>query len=363
MNIWIPLYLGLVTSLVGGVLVGPVAYWVISKGANPLRTVKVATILLGLLLLPGIIGLAVFLLTLLGFMWVQILLVLAAVFIFQYLFAPDFVLRGLRARDPLPSEAWLLDTLSELKARMGYKKKVELKVAEVEIPNAFAVGNIFRRAIVVHRGLLGVLDRGEVKAVLAHELGHIVDRDSAYGIATSFIPYAVFMLGMVALASAGAFASGRACFANSSAGKFMQSFMDGMSTGARAYDVSGSLAAGLLGFFGAVLVGFAGVAGIGVLGFSRMREHLADLYSVVVTGDSGVVDALAKIERAVSSLREGNAGVPSLRNMFYIVPLLYSGMFGFAGFLRWSKPAFTHPPFEAREFVVRAFQTVRGKTG
>jgi len=269
-------------------LVGPVAYWAISKGADPLRTVKVATILLGLLLLPGVIGLAVFLLTLLGFMQVQILLVLAAVFILQYLFAPGLVLRGVRARDPLPSEAWLLDTLSELKARMGYKKKVELKVAEVEIPNAFAVGNIFRRVIVVHRGLLRVLDREEVKAVLAHELGHIVNRDSAYGIATSFIPYAVFMLGMVALASAGAFASGRACFANS--GKFAQSFMDGMSAGARAY--GGGIAAGLLGFLGAVLAGFAGIAGVGVLGFSRMREHLADLHSVSVTGDSRVVDAL-----------------------------------------------------------------------
>jgi len=355
MNMWIPLYLGLVTSLVGGVLVGPAAYWAISKGANPLRTVKVATILLGLLLLPGIIGLAVFLLALLGFMQVQILLVLAAVFILQYLFAPGLVLRSVRARDPMPSEAWLLDTLSELKARMGYRKKVELKVAEVDVPNAFAVGNIFRRVIVVHSGLLRVLDREEVKAVLAHELGHIVNRDSAYGIATSFIPYAVFMLGMVALASAGAFVSGRARFTDSSAGKFAQSFMDGMSAGAEAY--GSGIAGVLLGFLGAVLAGFAGVAGIGVLGFSRMREHLADLHSVRVTGDSKVVDALAKIERAVSPLREGNAGVPSLRNMFYIVPLLYSGMFGFAGFLKWSKPAFTHPPLEAREFVVRAFQT------
>ena len=361
MSIWIPLYLGLVASLVGGVLVGPAAYWVISRGADPLRTVKVATILLGLLLLPGIIGLAAFLLTLLGFMWMQILLVLAAVFILQYLFAPGLVLGSVRARDPMPSEAWLLDTLSELKARMGYKKKVELKVAEVEVPNAFAVGNIFRRVIVVHRGLLRVLDRGEVRAVLAHELGHIVNRDSAYGIATSFIPYAVFMLGMVALASAGAFASGRACSANSPAGKFVQSFMDGMSAGARAY--GSGIAGGLLGFLGAVLAGFAGIAGVGVLGFSRMREHLADLHSVRVTGDSRVVDALAKIERAVLSLRRGNAGIPSLRNMFYIVPLLYSEMFGFAGFLKWSKPAFTHPPFEAREFVVRAFQTAGRRTG
>jgi Zn-dependent protease with chaperone function len=129
----------------------------IFQRANPLRTVKVATILLGLLLLPGIIGLAVFLLTLLGFMWMQILLVLAIVFILQYLLAPGLVLRSVRARDPMPSEAWLLDTLSELKARMGYKKKVELKVAEVEVPNAFAVGNIFRRVIVVHGELLRVL--------------------------------------------------------------------------------------------------------------------------------------------------------------------------------------------------------------
>src|SRR5688572_31171363 len=49
---------------------------------------------------------------------------------------------------------------------------------ETEAPNAFATGRSPRQAVVaVTRGLLTVVDRHELEGVLAHELGHVLNRD------------------------------------------------------------------------------------------------------------------------------------------------------------------------------------------
>ena len=346
MEIWTLLYFGLLGSLAGGILLGPITYWKISKGANPVKAVKIATYLIGFLMIPGIIWLLVLLLSLFGFFWMHILLALILGFILQYLFAPYFVLRTVNARDPYQDEAWLLAELEDLKKKAGYGKKVELKVADVDIPNAFAVSNFFKRAIVVHRGLLKILNGEEVKAVLAHELGHIVNRDSAYGLATSFIPYVTFMIGIMAITYAMAIANG---IKEVSRDHF------------HAYQNYGLLGLGamLMAFIGAILAGFAVMANIGILGFSRMREHAADIYSAEVTGSTKVLDALKKIENSIVQVR-GNErdpknAVPNLKNMLYIVPMLYSEIFGFVSYIKWAKPVFTHPPLEAREFVVKKF--------
>jgi Zn-dependent protease with chaperone function len=360
------IYLGLIVSILGGVLVGPIIYWGIARGANPFRAVRVGTYLLGAMILPGVFGIAVLFLSFFGFMWAHILFALLLGLVLQYLLAPYLVLGSAGARDPNQGERWLLSELENLKKSVNYSKKVELKIADVDIPNAFAVGNFFKRAIVVHRGLLNVLNRNEVRAVLAHELGHIVNRDSAYGIATSFIPYTVFMIGVTAMATAQLIASsiGHEEEQNSFDGSsgFVGSFMKGLEMGERAYDDSGSIdgsglegmAVILCGCIGALLAGLAGAGIVAALGFSRIREHLADLFSVKATGTTDVLEALRKIEAVIASKKQGSpkSAVPSLRNFFYIVPMVYSEIFGFVRYVKWSKPAFTHPPLEAREFVV-----------
>ena len=371
MNLWSLIYLGLIVSIFGSVLVGPMIYLGIARGVNPLRAVKVGTYLVGAMMLIGVFGIAVLFLSFFGFMWMHILFALLLGLVLQYLLAPYLVLGSARARDPKQSERWLLSELENLKKNVNYSKKVELKIADVDIPNAFAVGNAFKRAIVVHTGLLNVLGREEVRAVLAHELGHIANGDSAYGIATSFIPYAVFMVGITALATAQLIASTASPEEeqdsyDGSTG-FAGHFMRGMEIGGMAYDDSGSgsfddsgfkgMAAILCGCIGALLAGLAGAGIVSALSFSRIREHLADLYSVRATGTTDVLEALRKIEAVISSTKQVSPenAVPSLRNFFYIVPMIYSEIFGFTRYMKWSKPALTHPPLEAREFVVNNF--------
>jgi heat shock protein HtpX len=70
-----------------------------------------------------------------------------------------------------------------------------LAVSEDEVPAAFAVGvRPSRSVIVVTRGLLRRLEPGEVEAVLAHELAHVLNRDGAVMTAASFPLFAAAWL-------------------------------------------------------------------------------------------------------------------------------------------------------------------------
>jgi heat shock protein HtpX len=65
--------------------------------------------------------------------------------------------------------------------------KPRFYVSPEDVPEAFALGvRPSHSAIVVTRGLLRRLEPGEVEAVLAHEVAHIVNRDGAVMTAASF---------------------------------------------------------------------------------------------------------------------------------------------------------------------------------
>ncbi|KLN47358.1 peptidase M48 [Providencia rettgeri] len=78
-----------------------------------------------------------------------------------------------------PQEKQLFNIIEELSlsASLGYIPR--LYILESDEPNAFAAGWNSRNALVgVTRGLLQTLNRQEVQAVLAHEVGHIIHGDS-----------------------------------------------------------------------------------------------------------------------------------------------------------------------------------------
>ncbi|HEX8514135.1 MAG TPA: M48 family metalloprotease [Allosphingosinicella sp.] len=152
-------------------------------------------------------------------------------------------------------------------------------------PNAFATGrNPAHAAVAATTGLLGLLSKEEVAAVMAHELGHVRNRDTLVMTMTATIAGAISML-----ANFGFFFRG----------------------GDRANPLA-MIAAVLLAPFAAMLVQLA---------ISRTREYGADRAAAEICGNPrALASALAK-------LHQGAARIPSpvaMRNpaaaSLYIVP-------------------------------------------
>jgi heat shock protein HtpX len=242
------------------------------------------------------------------------------------LVAPHVALWRAKARKPGPDELWLQGLLEEVKQSSGYRGKVELLVADNDIPNAFAIGNAFKKVIVLHKGLINILDRDETRAVIAHELGHIARNDNAYAYATTLTPYLTYILGTIALV-----------------------FGIGL---IKSRDLRALLGGIMLSIIGIAVILVSIVANLGLLAFSRVREHLADISSVKTTGGTKLVDALKKIEATIKGKEASQGAItPSLRSMLYIVPALYPAPSSTSSYLRLSNPFSTHPKLETRELV------------
>jgi len=96
----------------------------------------------------------------------------------SYWFSDKIVLRSYRARVVTEAEApRLVGTVNRL------ARRAELPMPRVAIipgmgPNAFATGRNPKNAVVaVTEGLLQMMDQDELEGVIAHELGHIKNRD------------------------------------------------------------------------------------------------------------------------------------------------------------------------------------------
>ena len=96
---------------------------------------------------------------------------------------------------------------------------------------------------------------------------------------------------------------------------------------------------------------------VGVLGFLRMREHLADLFSVKVTRSTKIAETLVKMEAALEVLgvERRRAVKPDARKMLYILPMAYGELFGFVSYLFLTKPLSSHPSTETRYYVVERY--------
>jgi len=98
--------------------------------------------------------------------------------VFQYKFGKWAALRSVGAED-MPEEGQYRDihrSVERLSEDMGIDKP-RLMIAEMGVPNAFAVGRKGAGTVVVSKELVDLVAFEELEGVLAHELAHVKNRD------------------------------------------------------------------------------------------------------------------------------------------------------------------------------------------
>ena len=97
-------------------------------------------------------------------------------------------------------ERWLLETVGALASKAGIGMP-EVAIFPAQEPNAFATGANRNKALVaVSAGLLNGMNRGEVEAVLGHEIGHVANGDMVtltliQGVVNTFVMFLARIIG------------------------------------------------------------------------------------------------------------------------------------------------------------------------
>lgn len=210
-----------------------------------------------------------------------------------YFFSDRLVLRMQNAREVSPGEARdLHEMVEELSAKAGIPKPRVYLIPEAQ-PNAFATGrNPEHGVVAVTEGIVQILDRRELRGVIAHELAHIKNRD----ILVSSVAAAVASI-VTYTAQAISF------------GSLFGSNSDEDESGGSA---TGGLLVALVAPFAATLI---------QLGISRSREYLADETGARISGDpEALARALLKLERASELVPRVAAPIPATASLFIVNP-------------------------------------------
>lgn len=229
-----------------------------------------------------------------------------------YWFSDRIAMAMSGAREVSPEEAPELHRIVEEVAMYARLPKPRVYIIETPQPNAFATGRSPQHAaIAVTTGILNLLDRRELKAVLAHELGHVKNRDVLVSTIAATFAGAITMLANMAQWAL---------------------FFGGFGRDDEEGNNIGGLAVGLL------MIILAPIAALLIqMAISRAREYGADATGAQIVGDPlALASALAKIDRGVQLVpREVNPATAHL----YIMNPLHGGLAALFS---------THPPTEER---------------
>jgi len=125
-----------------------------------------------------------------------IALVLAGVMnLGAYWFSDAIVLRAYRAQDLPPEEAPEIHAMVEELSRNAGMPKPRVVVIPHDSPNAFATGRTPEKGVVaLSSGIIRLMDREELRGVIAHELSHIRHRDTLIQSVSATIAGAIMFL-------------------------------------------------------------------------------------------------------------------------------------------------------------------------
>lgn len=167
-------------------------------------------------------------------------------------------------------EKWLLETVSELSKEAGIKMP-EVGIFPANQSNAFATGwNKNDALVAVSSGLLQRMNKDEVRAVLAHEIGHVANGDMVtlaliQGVINTFVMFFARIIGSFV---------DKAVFKNES----------GHGPGFWITTIFAEIVLGIL-------------AQIIVMWFSRKREFKADEMGARLAGTGAMISALESLQR------------------------------------------------------------------
>jgi heat shock protein HtpX len=113
----------------------------------------------------------------------------------SYWFSDKLAIKMARAVPAEPAQyPWYHTMVQELSQRVG-QPLPRLYISPSPQPNAFATGrNPGNAAVCINQGLIDILDRDEMEAVLAHELSHVYNRDILIGTIAATIATAITFL-------------------------------------------------------------------------------------------------------------------------------------------------------------------------
>jgi heat shock protein HtpX len=218
----------------------------------------------------------------------------------------------------------LFNVVEEMTIASGLPKIPEVYIIDQAAPNAFATGRDPQHAAVaVTAGLLETLNRDELQGVIAHELGHVANRDVLY-----MMMVGVMMGTIVMLADVGArvffFGGGRRRTSSRSNGQAQIVIL---------------VVAVVLMILAPI------VAQLIYLALSRRREYLADASSALYTRyPEGLASALEKISHTTAKLPTATRATAPM----YIVNPLGVSARGLADLTS------THPPTSERIRILRS---------
>jgi heat shock protein HtpX len=205
------------------------------------------------------------------------------------------------------------EVVERLTAKQGLPMP-KIYVLPTESPNAFATGrNPQHASVAVTRGILDLLDDEELEGVLAHELGHVRNRDILTSSIAATLAGAITMIARMG---------------------YWASLFGGYGGGRDSRDRGG----GLSSLFMLILAPIA--ATLIQLAISRSREFEADATGAHLTGNPyALARALEKLD--AYSKRIPMQASPSTAHLFIVAPLLGGGG-GFGNLFS------THPPIPER---------------
>jgi heat shock protein HtpX len=123
-------------------------------------------------------------------------LILASVMLLvQYLVGPKIVEMMMRVRYVDKNEyPWLYDMVAEL-AHRAHIAMPRVCIADTHMPNAFAFGRGGRDGrVCVTKGIMNMLSREELRAVVAHEITHLKNNDVLFITLLSVIPMVMYSI-------------------------------------------------------------------------------------------------------------------------------------------------------------------------